>query len=65
MPTWSAKMEEEAREENGRENGAEVTMEEQEEEDMSDEDTGAKVMAPTFYSDAAKYWKVQLRTACQ
>ena len=49
IPTWSAKMEE-AREENE----ADETMEEQEEE----EDTGAKLMAPTFYSDAAKYWKV-------
>ena len=42
---------EEAREETE----ADETMEE---EDQEDEDTGAKLMAPTFYSDAAKYWKV-------
>ena len=31
---------------------------EEEEEETCDEDTGAKVKAPTFYSDADKYWKV-------
>ena len=35
---------------------------EEEEEETYDEDTGAKVKAPTFYSDADKYWKVTSRS---